>query len=145
MKDAELASLRQELVRARTSYERKESELRQDLLFRHIIAREQATRDHEKEKISLHRLITFLKGDHEKHVEQLEADHRTALTKEQTRTQDALAQAVKQKQLAQQRETAAFMQIQHMNTVMEHANALSKTYEGDLTELQRIDIEVGGG
>ncbi|USW58866.1 hypothetical protein Slin15195_G121850 [Septoria linicola] len=141
MKDAELASLRQELVHARTSYERKESELRQDLLFRHIIAREQATRDHEKEKISLHRLITFLKGDHEKNIEKLEEDHRTALTKEQARTQDALAQAVKQKQLAQQRETTAFMQIQHMNTVMEHANALSKTYEGDLTELQRINIE----
>ncbi|KAM3420403.1 hypothetical protein BST61_g3677 [Cercospora zeina] len=141
VKDAQITALRQELLHVQTSYQRKESELRQDLLFQHIMAQQRATRDHEKEKIGLHRLVAFLRVDHEKQSEALKEQHRTELESERTRHQQALAQAFKDKQLAMDRSNSAYMQVQSMHTVMEHANAVSKVLESDLDDLRRLDIE----
>ncbi|CAK1363501.1 unnamed protein product [Cercospora beticola] len=141
VKDAQIAALRQELLHAQTSHHRKESELRQDLLFLHIMAQQRATRDHEKEKIGLHRLVAFLRVDHEKQTETLKEQHRSELESERTRHQQALAQALKEKQHAVDRSHSAYLQVQNMHTVMEHANAVAKTFESDLDDLRRLDIE----
>ncbi|KAF2217392.1 hypothetical protein CERZMDRAFT_80162 [Cercospora zeae-maydis SCOH1-5] len=141
VKDAQIIALRQELLHVQTSYQRKESELRQDLLFQHIMAQQRAARDHEKEKIGLHRLVAFLRVDHEKQSQTLKEQYRTELESERTRHQQALAQALKDKQLAVDRSNSAYLQVQSMHTVMEHANTVAKVLESDLDDLRRLDIE----
>jgi hypothetical protein len=75
-------------------------------------------------------------------VEKLEEEHRAALDNERNRTQEALAQAIKDKQQAQDRQHAAFAHVHNLQSMMEHTTAISKVFEGDLMELQRLDIEV---